>query len=326
MAVKLGPGGRGLLVLGGIALLVAGAARAGWLPGDLSWTLRQPEVQAPARAVHLWHQAEAPCEAPPRIAVPPRAAALRLAGGVRVVPVPHGAAALAFLARGEVDGAVASVAEIAGAWPLAEGARIDRVLGGGRDLVVVAATKMEAAALGDRAVAAPAGSAEAFLARAATGAAVQEVEGARQALGQLGAGRAAAAALPRWQLGPAGPVGSPLPVATRVPIDPVVLVTAAGAACSPVDENEAALRALLAEHFGELPASDAPPAAAELVMAWAAARQGRAALPPLELVVAPALAARIWGGPPAPPAVEVIRPASHVGGGEEPAALPAEAR
>jgi hypothetical protein len=130
------------------------------------------------------------------------------------------------------------------------------------------------------------------------------VDGPRHALQQLGAGRVGAAVVPRWLLGPAGPVGRPVEIDVRPPLDPVVLVVGPRARCVGQGGADEAARRALETAFGPVPKdlADAPPAPADLVLAWAAQRRARPALPPLELLVTPPLARRIWGAPPSPPA------------------------
>jgi len=112
MALQLGPGGRAFLVALGMAVIAWGLVRAGLAPEglDLDFATRG-ESAAPVPFVQPLPVAA--CDTPLRVAVPPRAAVLRLHAGLRAVPLQHGAAALAKLARGEVDAAVASVAEVA---------------------------------------------------------------------------------------------------------------------------------------------------------------------------------------------------------------------
>jgi len=293
MAIRLGPGGRWLLVLLGVVVIGVAIERAGWWPAARV-AAAPPAVEAPQPLVPR----AASCEAPLLVAAPPRLAVLR-AGGAELRPAPTGAAALERLARGEVEGALASVAEVAAAWPIGN-ARLAAVLGGGRDLLVVAAAPHDPAALAGAVVAAPARSAEAFLAGAVGGAKLTEVADAGAALGLLGSGRAQLAAIPAWQAGPAGPVGRPVPLQVGAPLDPVVLVAGERAGCFVPGEVGDAARVALEQRFGPLPADarDAPPRVGELAIAWAAARQRRPALPPLELAVTAELADAIWGGAP----------------------------
>lgn len=309
MALQLRPGGRAFLVALGLAVIAWALSRAGWMPDRVG-----PHTQAPHDSLDpfVLPLPVAACDTPLRIAVPPRAASLRLTPSAAAVPEQHGAAALARFVRGEVDGAVASVAEIAALAELPAHARIAEILGGGTDLVLAGAREGNAAALAS--IAAPTGSAEAFLA-SAVGVRPQAVDGPGHALRQLGGGRVEGAVLPRWMLGPAGPVGRPAELAVRAPLDPVVLVVGTRARCLGEGHPLAPPRVALEKAFGAVPGelADAPPDPSDLVRAWAGQRRARPALPPLELAVTPALARRIWGAaaepPPEPPQAPALQPA-----------------
>lgn len=318
MALQLGPGGRAFLVALGVAVIAWGLVRAGLVPVPAQREAA-PSPGAAGEAYVLPPPAGA-CDVPLRVAVPPRAAALRLEPGLRPVPVAHGAAALSALRRREVDGAVASVAELAAAEALPEPLWIADVLGAGADLVLAGARAGDPGSA--ERVAAPPGSAEAFFARGTTRARLEAVDGPRQALQRLGAGHVAAAALPRWMLGPAGPVGRPAELAVRAPLDPVVLVLGAGLRCVAQGPSGPPPGEVLARAFGPVPEglADLPASPADLVRAWAGQRRARPQLPPLELLAAPALAERIWGG--ATRGDDAILPARA----SVPAPVPAEVR
>lgn len=308
MGITLGPGGRGLLVLLGLAVVYVAFDRAGWLPAGAP---RLPGVArrapAPLEPSYAWDRG-ATCARPVRVATTGRVAAARLEpGDATLEPVPTAQAALERLASGAVSGAVLSLSELAAGWELAERARPEvalEIAGTPRDIVLFTQSGSALPDLAGRRVAVVPGSAEEYRLMGALSQAGLQDRVPRQAaatpadaVARVSRGAAEAAVVAVQHVGQAVRAGQGRALELVAPLDPIVLVLAGSATgCAGeirVSSRGAGERAREIFPDPGLSLQDAlatpTPAAqpAELLAAWrsAAGVRGAPRNPPLALVV-----------------------------------------